>query len=118
MDDPYRIYRRPDFVSHAEWIISLRLRLLKGLIPLEHVEWVREQITEHQERQQVVILYNFAELLAAYIPFPIPFIIVYDLCCIGARPTACRCTTKANPQGTLDDPEEGEITLFSDDQAA
>ena len=60
---------------------------------------------------------NFAELFAA-VPFPVPFIIVNDLCCIGARPTACRCTTKANPQGMLDDPEGSEIALLSDDQAA
>ena len=117
MDDPYdRIYRRPDFVSHAEWIISLRLRLLKGRIPLEHVEWVQEQITEHQERQQVVILKTLQSYLLPM--FPSLFISSYDLCCIGARPTACRCTTKANPQGTLDDPEGGEMRPFSDDLAA
>ena len=73
MDDPYIIYRRPDFVSQVEWVINLRLQLLKQSIPLEHIEWVQEQIREHQGIQQVVIVYNFAELFVAYVPFPIPF---------------------------------------------
>ena len=55
MADPYIIYRQPDFVSHADWIISLRLQLWKGQIPLEHVQLVQELITEHHEMRQVGI---------------------------------------------------------------
>ena len=48
-------YKRPNFVSPFVWGERLREKLRLGQIPPEYVQWVQEEVTEHEEILQVGI---------------------------------------------------------------